>query len=357
MQRKISAFFKPSAPPTSLKTTATFPGSENTISIVAAGGCEDPEISVTYTRRTKILERQGDEKLGESANIEEKNGVVVSDLELRKPQIVLNKKRNYAQFHLELGQSDFLLHTCKMCGFEYSKGDEVDEKVHKSFHQSYTQGIHFKGWRNERLVDLPSLNVGRILLVLGDDPAAHTAKVQEVVAMMEKELGDGWIYHQHCKVYLFVSTGRIRGCLVAEPIQKAYQASSRSLQQVSHFQNGKDRKEKAIVLQFGEVSFQRDRVRKKYSAEIQKKCDLNTGLILSEKEATPASCGIRAIWVTPSNRRKHIASSLLDAVRCSFSDKPILNRSELAFSQPTSVGEVLICNYVGGNSFLVYKTT
>nr|KJB18455.1 hypothetical protein B456_003G053800 [Gossypium raimondii] len=25
----------------------------------------------------------------------------------------LNKKRSYAQFHLELGQSDFLLHACK----------------------------------------------------------------------------------------------------------------------------------------------------------------------------------------------------------------------------------------------------
>ncbi|KAB2034994.1 hypothetical protein ES319_D04G121900v1 [Gossypium barbadense] len=28
----------------------------------------------------------------------------------------LNKKRSYAQFHLELGQSDFLLHACSICG-------------------------------------------------------------------------------------------------------------------------------------------------------------------------------------------------------------------------------------------------
>ena len=56
----------------------------------------------------------------------------------------LNKKRSYAQFHLELGQSDFLLHSCSTCGFKYAPGDEGDEKVHKEFHKNYTHGIQFK---------------------------------------------------------------------------------------------------------------------------------------------------------------------------------------------------------------------
>jgi N-acetyltransferase len=38
-------------------------------------------------------------------------------------------------------------------------------------------------------------------------------------------------------------------------------------------------------------------------------------VIICENEPVAAVCGIRAIWVTPSNRRKHIASQLLDAVR------------------------------------------
>ena len=59
-------------------------------------------------------------------------------------EIVLNKKRSYAQFHLELGQSDFLLHTCATCGFKYAAGDEGDETVHKTFHKNYTHGIQFK---------------------------------------------------------------------------------------------------------------------------------------------------------------------------------------------------------------------
>lgn len=32
---------------------------------------------------------------------------------------VLNKKRKYAQFHLDLGQSDFMFRNCKTCGFKF----------------------------------------------------------------------------------------------------------------------------------------------------------------------------------------------------------------------------------------------
>lgn len=58
--------------------------------------------------------------------------------------VIKNKKRSYAQFHLELGQSDFLLHTCSTCGIKYAPGDKEDEKAHKTFHKDYTHGIQFK---------------------------------------------------------------------------------------------------------------------------------------------------------------------------------------------------------------------
>lgn len=56
----------------------------------------------------------------------------------------LNKKRSYAQFHLELGQSDFLLHGCSTCGVKYSPGDEADERNHSIFHKNFTLGVQFK---------------------------------------------------------------------------------------------------------------------------------------------------------------------------------------------------------------------
>ncbi|KAJ0624328.1 putative N-acetyltransferase ESCO, zinc-finger [Helianthus annuus] len=57
---------------------------------------------------------------------------------------VLNKKRKYAQFHLDLGQSDFMFRNCKICGMKFVPGDEDDERLHKEFHKSYTHGIGFK---------------------------------------------------------------------------------------------------------------------------------------------------------------------------------------------------------------------
>ncbi|XP_052488783.1 uncharacterized protein LOC105785335 isoform X2 [Gossypium raimondii] len=58
----------------------------------------------------------------------------------------LNKKRSYAQFHLELGQSDFLLHACSICGVKYSPRDEADERNHSIFHKNFTLGVQFRGF-------------------------------------------------------------------------------------------------------------------------------------------------------------------------------------------------------------------
>lgn len=63
---------------------------------------------------------------------------------LGRTVVVKNKKRSYAQFHLELGQSDFLLHSCNTCGVKYTPGDKEDEKAHKAFHKDFTHGIQFK---------------------------------------------------------------------------------------------------------------------------------------------------------------------------------------------------------------------
>lgn len=72
---------------------------------------------------------------------------IMPNLGTAKSGKVQNKKRKYAQFYLELGQSDFLLHTCTVCGFKYARGDEGDEKFHKTLHKNYTHGIPFKVFR------------------------------------------------------------------------------------------------------------------------------------------------------------------------------------------------------------------
>jgi N-acetyltransferase len=70
---------------------------------------------------------------------------------IEKP-VVKNKKRSYAQFHLEFGQSDFLLRACSICGVEFTPGNVEDEKSHAQFHKQFTQGIQF------RVINFPFYN-------------------------------------------------------------------------------------------------------------------------------------------------------------------------------------------------------
>ncbi|CAF1711898.1 hypothetical protein Bca4012_007866 [Brassica carinata] len=254
----------------------------------------------------------------------------------------LNKKRCYTQFHIELGQSDFLLRHCVECGATYAPGDESDEKNHQSFHKDYMNGIPFKGWQNERAFTSPSLDKNRVVMILENDSPAHRNK------MMEVELGEDWILHKHCKVYLFVSSQRISGCLVAEPIKEAFKIiapldDKRLLK--------KERSSPSTTIHFGDIVLQR---------EVSKRCPesddrLDNRAIVCEEEAKPAVCGVRAIWVSPSNRRKGLATQLLDTARESFSNGCVLEKSQLAFSQPSSLGRAFGFNYFGTSSFLVYK--
>ncbi|KAE8676539.1 Protein CHROMOSOME TRANSMISSION FIDELITY 7 [Hibiscus syriacus] len=152
----------------------------------------------------------------------------------------LNKKRNYAQFHLELGQSNFLLHGCSTCGLKYSSGDEADEKNHTVFHKNFTLGIQFK--------------------------------VQEVVKMMETELVEGWIFHKHCKVYLFVSSQRIAGCLVAEQIKEAFEVLSCSVGERHDCATARKARLSSGKLQFGDF-FCRGKSLKEHLRGVKRKPD------------------------------------------------------------------------------------
>ncbi|CAI0391124.1 unnamed protein product [Linum tenue] len=138
MQSKLSSFFKPSFSP----------------SKAAAPAAPDPppDDVTTYSRRKASRFSNGDQRnesgrgSGYDLVDESVSGEACSKPDSRNPGSgkVLNKKRSYAQLHLDLGQSDFNLRSCSSCGFHYAAGDEQDEKVHKSFHRNFTQGIPFR---------------------------------------------------------------------------------------------------------------------------------------------------------------------------------------------------------------------
>ncbi|MCD7464296.1 hypothetical protein HAX54_052475 [Datura stramonium] len=113
MQSKINSFFKPSS---SFPTPKSADPSQ-CCSIEFDYGRVQPEILVTYQQRPQnsICEKNGGSTGEASKEIDLEN--IVPNLGVAKSGKGLNKKR---------------------------RGDEGDEKFHKTFHKNYTHGIPFK---------------------------------------------------------------------------------------------------------------------------------------------------------------------------------------------------------------------
>ncbi|XP_031494050.1 protein CHROMOSOME TRANSMISSION FIDELITY 7 [Nymphaea colorata] len=373
-QSKIISFFKPSSANAHYPAPPAVPGHVHP-AVSSSPPLDEDKFRVTYRRRNQRRinhpgqdgwENGASENLSTVEDEDHSAGITESPcLKSKELDRVPNKKRTYAQYHLELGQSDFFLCTCSVCGLRYSRGDEEDEKLHKSFHKDYFYGVQFKGWRSERVVVALPDNKERILLVLDGDPPGHRDKVLEVVRIVERDLdlNDGWLLHDLCKVYMFISKSRVAGVLVAEPIKSAYRVrpSSETAEspQISRETDVKDTKTptSSSILRFGSINFERE-VDNKASSCVKKgnaTVETNAGTIICESQAIPTCCGIRAIWVVPSRRRQHVATHLLDALRKSFCMGYVLEPTECAFTQTTSVGRLLACSYTGTKAFLIYK--
>jgi N-acetyltransferase len=69
------------------------------------------------------------------------------------------------------------------------------------------------------------------------------------------------------------------------------------------------------TLEFGKIRFKREIIRRNTPSVKEKEEHQDPGAMICEKEAVPALCGFRAIWVVPSRRRKRIGSKLMDVAR------------------------------------------
>lgn len=321
-------------------------------------------------------------------SLEEVGPTGCSQRALQVVKTIADSKRTFApppakrcrQYFLDLGQADFTHTTCRVCGLVYARGLESDEKLHSSFHRSQLKGIHYKGWSNERVAYQVSSEGDRVVYVLPGDPSGYLNKVGEVVKVMEQEMGlsPGWLWQKkHCKAYLFISASKkIVGCVIAERISSAFPivpheskdskpldtllqfSVSRGHSEESPISEAKTRDEKSKPckqLLWGGWKFNREVVNRKKvpNDNVQ---ELGRAIMCSKTEV-PAVCGVRGIWVSRTERRKGIASHLLDAMRKTFCVGVTLETSQCAFSQPTPAGEAFAARYCGTPSFLVYHTS
>lgn len=76
--------------------------------------------------------------------------------------------RQLTQMHLDVGQRDFHIGRCAVCGLVYSKGEERDEKTHAAYHANATKGLRYQPLPNERVV-LVDGSGGRVVVVVSGD--------------------------------------------------------------------------------------------------------------------------------------------------------------------------------------------
>lgn len=435
-QTNISSFFNSRAQRTSEAcqlSSAIERSGVSTEHLSDIGSVRASEVSVTYQRRNPKGSEKSEDKIGAGTSATSKEDEVVkkgssardakpheptesglnvmqsrpavhseSSTTQVQPEKIPGRKRVFGQYFLELGQSDFYLSKCTVCGLRYSRGDEEDEKTHKSFHRSHLQGIYFKGWQNERVISFFDGD-DRIILVLNVDPSQHQHKVKEVVTIMEKEMGltNAWLMHKFCKVYLFISSKRIVGCLVSEPIKygfrviptcvsvpkgqdcnivnscpkeildgveeegiltnttmnskNSFTTDHKYLDNESHSKRGKH---ESTFMHFGNVKLTRQVAQTMHvTKDIKSSCKDPAGAIIYSEVPVPAVCGVRGLWVSRSERRKGIATKLLDAMRQTFSLGYILEPCQCAFSQPTSDGKAFAASYCQRDSFLIYNSS
>ncbi|KAK6179549.1 hypothetical protein SNE40_011879 [Patella caerulea] len=234
--------------------------------------------------------------------------------------------KNVEQLILDAGQKKFGATVCDVCGMVYTHADPVDETTHAKFHISLINTLKFTGWKKERIVQEYPLDGSRIIMVLSDDPKYSTKKVADINKIMGQELGfpeQAMSFHSNYKAFLYISEEKtIEGCCIAESINEGFRVIP---EQIS-------------------------------SAPIPNECHQQRPWYC-ETKAEKADIGISRIWVYKLARQKGIGSRLLDSVRSCFHYGGVIDRKQIAFSDPTPDGKKFATKYTGSPAFLVYKYT
>ncbi|NXA01524.1 ESCO2 acetyltransferase, partial [Nesospiza acunhae] len=143
-----------------------------------------------------------------------------------------SRESSWDQLIIDAGQRSLCARQCGSCGMLFAPGVPEDRLQHLWHHRRLRQALTHAGWKQERVV--AEFWDGRILLILPEDPKYALRKAEEVLAIVDSELGfpqhsrlspaqHSRAFPAHSRVYLFVSAGQcVLGCLVAQPISQAF---------------------------------------------------------------------------------------------------------------------------------------
>jgi len=235
------------------------------------------------------------------------------------------KQKQSNQLFLDFGQNSFGKQTiCDICGMLRVHGLDEDDAQHAKICEDYKQGVACLGWKNERMVGTFGKD-DRIVEVRSDDAQQHVAKVLEVKAIVDKELGfanrlngdsSSSSHLDNMTCYMYISKKRVVGLLLVKRIQRGYEFLP--------------------------------------SKQSDKSNNDNSSSISRSLKPSKALLGIHQIWVHKSHRHRGIASHLVTAARDHLIFGMVVPVELIAFSSPTEEGLKFAQSYVGSERPLIY---
>ncbi|KAF2728430.1 sister chromatid cohesion acetyltransferas-like protein Eco1 [Polyplosphaeria fusca] len=265
------------------------------------------------------------------------------------PQQPSAKNQRLVQMQLDLVSQ--VQKTCKVCGMEYIPSNIEDAALHKKFHAMNVGGIDVTKAMVQKLREKQVWAGGNgsfIAVVRRTDTLACRNKTTDVLKIINMELGAVTIAEEalwsqvrvallattqagegkapapatgsasdRFKTYLYIRGQKCVGACLAERIQEAY-----------------------TVLARDDASDTTDSDR----AQVD-----SSSVSVSDK-TEPAILGISRIWTSNMHRKEGIATRLLDAATSDFLYGMTIDRSLVAFSQPTESGGQLARKWFGQRS-------
>ncbi|XP_063905710.1 N-acetyltransferase eco isoform X1 [Zophobas morio] len=212
------------------------------------------------------------------------------------------------QMLLDAGQKRWGVTQCSECKIVYHMGDPGDEIMHLNYHNA-SHFFRFNGWKNERVVTSGFLD-GRIVQIVPGDPKIWWKKVKEVMEVINRDLGyyDIEFNTANSQIFFYIKNKTIIGALVAEAKTSAHKLLTTHQDQVD----------------------------------------------LCSEESYPIKCGVSRIWVAQNQRKKGVASTLMDSLKRNFIFGYILKNEDVAFSSPTEMGKLFGQSYFKTPNFFIY---
>ncbi|ORX80172.1 hypothetical protein BCR32DRAFT_245810 [Anaeromyces robustus] len=259
----------------------------------------------------KSKENKGDFKTQNLVKESENRGITNED-SLNNKKIL--QKKTYEQLYINFGQKMISPIICPDCGVPYNPSIQEDDIQHQKYHNIIIDGIEYNGYKTDKIIQYISKDIYISEAVISETTSSHKKKLLQILNLIETELGAVRLQEKiilNYKFFLYIKNKKLIGCAIVRDVKEGLKIElDKNIEQITTIENIKQR-----------------------------------WLLKIEVTKVPILCGISRIWVSKKERQKGVASQLLDSIRKHFLFNMILERNQIAFSQPTKLGTKLAYHF------------